>query len=148
MITVSLYSATKIYSAKIKGLKLKRRYEEAEYAFVAPDVELTMLEAQEIFDDVFAGEEIFIVIERDNNKRFRGILQSDGKTYDPETEEYGITAIHQIKKIFNQASGKSATSWLKLSNYKYFERPIAQWPNELFYLATVGSFEFLNYHVV
>jgi hypothetical protein len=113
-VSISTYSDTAIFAAKVKSIELTRAYEEDEYAFIASDVKLDMLEASELYRSVLAGTTVYLAVaitkDGTTTRRFRGIFQADGAEYDPETEVYSLNAVHIVKSLFNTAKARLETS--------------------------------------
>jgi hypothetical protein len=108
MIAIATYSDLRTFQLKPRSLKLTRRYEENEYALVAGDIDISAVDAADIYAAVTSGEEVSIVINDVPASgpeicKFRGTIQSEGADYDPEKEEYSFTALHVAKKIFDAA---------------------------------------------
>jgi hypothetical protein len=108
MIQLSTYSKTCTFALQPKALTLTRRYEEDQYAFVAGDVKIDAMDAEELYQAIKDGDEVSLIIKDtpsvgDPICKFRGTFQSDGSGYDPETEQYTFTVLHHSKKIFEKA---------------------------------------------
>ncbi|MEW6060355.1 MAG: hypothetical protein AB1600_00300 [Bacteroidota bacterium] len=102
MISISGFTKERVFIVRPKELKLTRRYEEEQYAFVAGDVKLQCVDAQELYAAVTAGEEVSFVAFRDQTCIFRGTFQAEGTSFDPEKMEYSFTVVHVAKKIFEK----------------------------------------------
>jgi hypothetical protein len=103
---LSAFTDTKIFMVQPRELKLTRKYEDAEYAFVASDIQLTCIDAQDLYDAVNASEDVSFVVYRDQLPCFRGKFQAEGTKYDPEKEEYTFTVLHIVKSIFDGAKDR------------------------------------------
>jgi|GEM_PF-4049509 len=101
MISISAFTQDRVFIVRPKELKLTRRYEEEQYAFVAGDVKLQCVDAQELYAAVTASEKVSFVAFRDQICIFRGTFQAEGTSFDPEKMEYSFTAVHVAKKIFD-----------------------------------------------
>lgn len=110
MITLAAYTDTKIYTLHPQGLKLSKRFEHDLYSYVASDVQLTLFDAKELYDDVLNGTTIWIVITYKSDTQehclFFGYIQPESAVYEPEKDEYSITALHCSKKIMEIASSQ------------------------------------------
>lgn len=94
-------SPMKFYNIKIDAVKRTRKYEEADYQFVAADCELTAYDAEELRADLLNGDEIYFAVKDDaGNYLFRGTLQSEGTKYDAEKEQYTFSVVHIAKQLF------------------------------------------------
>ncbi|MBP8975111.1 MAG: hypothetical protein KBG83_00185 [Bacteroidetes bacterium] len=100
---MAVHSKDKIYTLNPKNIKLHYRCEEAEFVYVASDLKLELLNAGELYADVCSGKEIYISVSIDDTAIFAGTLQHQDAHYDPETEEYTITAVHISKKWIEEA---------------------------------------------
>jgi len=103
MIYVSAFTKDKIFPVQPKDLKLTRRYEEEEYSFVASDIKLECTDAKDIHDAVTAGEEVKFTAFQDDECKFRGIFTNEGAGFNPETEIYPFSVVHQSKQLFTAA---------------------------------------------
>ena len=104
MKTVLAYTTTQTFQLKVDAATIKRLYEDSntDYTFASSDVEFNLTDAQDVYDLVTTGEEVFIVVKDGDITKFYGTFQEEGAAYDPETEVYTITALHISKKIFNE----------------------------------------------
>lgn len=111
MITMSIYSKTRTFLLEPQEFKLTRRYEEDNHVFVAGDIKIDAVDAQDIYDAVTSGDEVSIVVHDvpavgSPVCKFRGMFQSEGSAYDPETENYSLQALHISKKVFEAAKNE------------------------------------------
>lgn len=95
-------SPMKFYNIKIDAVKRTRKFEEADYQFVAADCELTAYDAEELRADLLNGDEILFAVKDDaGNYLFRGTFQSEGTKYDAEKEQYTFSVVHISKQLFS-----------------------------------------------
>jgi hypothetical protein len=106
MKTVIAYATTETFQLLVSAATIARVFEDndQDYTFAASDISFDLTDAQEVYDLVLAGVEVFIEIKDGDDSKFYGTLQQEGAEYDPETEIYTITAVHISKKIFDALS--------------------------------------------
>jgi hypothetical protein len=106
MKTVIAYTTTETFQLLVSAATIARVFEDndQDYTFAASDISFDLTDAQEVYDLVLAGVEVFIEIKDGDDSKFYGTLQQEGAEYDPETEIYTITAVHISKKIFDALS--------------------------------------------
>jgi hypothetical protein len=102
MKSVLAFSTTQTFQLSVAAATVRRLYEDSDqdYSFASSDIQFDLTDAKNVYDLVCADQEVFIVIMDGNDEKFRGTLQHEGATYDPETEIYSINALHISKKIF------------------------------------------------
>ncbi len=116
-------------------IKLLRRYEEKEYAFVASDLKLELVNALEIYNRLTSGEEITVLVKKEETIFFRGYLQREGTSWNPEKQIFSITAIHIGKKIFQILEQQKYYAHVYNPDYS-LELNFQEWVN--FNVGTIG----------
>lgn len=106
MTSIIAYTTTESFQLLVSAATICRVYEDddQDYTFAASDIQFDLTDAEDVYDLVLAGVEVFIEIQDDDGSKFYGTLQQEGAEYDPETEIYTITALHISKKIFTALS--------------------------------------------
>lgn len=117
MIRLICYGVNRVFILQPTELVLTRQYELQNYQFTASDISLKCLDAQDLFDAVKSGDNVYFCTQNgDGTNRFFGIIQSEGSNYDPSKREYDFTVLHTAKSIFNAASMKMESQPLGISH--------------------------------